>query len=457
MNSDYTTNLGTDSSEMVMRESVNAASAPQEAIDAITKTTLPNATLPPAPEPSKEEKEVTAGEVFKPARHVMELVTNTGERRAQPIRMPASAFFNINSIDRYASKENPTSQFAYILQTVQQQNANGASSYQMNSQRNLMSGYFHRLCVTDVNIQWNIPTINSQNYIFNLSIRNTSTTVVVSKNIALRAEYYTFTELATQLKEAIIFAFSSTVNAVPDFNVTWLDTATGSGYSYEFSTEDNDLQMFFGKELLTDASGNAINCLPGQSYTQAKRAMYKLYMMIGITAAWIGLSQITTVVIATPTYPTLIYTSYIDIISNRLSQFMRVKDSETTFQADTNVITRIYLTNQGMITSPTAVTKPIANTSGLVQGESIVLETLTQHDVYAVGSRPMILNYCPNTPKYIKWDPEQSIIDFDIRVIDEFGDIVPWSQFTQYSPPHTNQTYFTEFFEFQLTVLCSES
>jgi hypothetical protein len=168
--------------------------------------------------------------------------------------------------------------------------------------------------------------------------------------------------------------------------------------------------------------------------------MFKFYTMIGITSNWVGVAQKSVELIATPTYPTLIYTSYIDIISNKLSQYMKVKDSETAWAPDTAVITRIYLTNQGMITAPT-----------------ITQTGTTAFDTYAVGSRAFILNYTPQTPKNIKWDPAQAVNDFDIRVVDEFGDLVPWSQYTTYSPPNTTQTYFTEFFEFQLTVLASET
>jgi hypothetical protein len=93
---------------------------------------------------------------------------------------------------------------------------------------------------------------------------------------------------------------------------------------------------------------------------------------------------------------------------------MRVKDSETSWSPDTSVITRIYLTNQGTITAPSVIYNSLGTPAvGFTE--------------FAVGSRPFILNYTPTTPKNIKWSPNQAIVDFDIRVIDEFGDLVPWS------------------------------
>ena len=126
---------------------------------------------------------------------------------------------------------------------------------------------------------------------------------------------------------------------------------------------------------------------------------------------------------------------------------MRVKDSETSWSPDTSVITRIYLTNQGTITSPSVLYKEITGSAPTQQ---------ITFDEFAVGSRPFILNYTPNTPKNIKWSPDQAVVDFDIRVVDEYGDVVPWNLFTQ-NTILGQPTNFQEFFEFQLTVLCSET
>ena len=385
-------------------------------------------------------------------RSALDLIGSTGEIKAQPIRNPAHAFFNINSIDRYASVTQTTSQFALIDLSYNLLNANPASNFNMSLQRNLLSGYFHRLTVTDVNLQWNIPTINSQNYIFSLSVYNPDTTTVTNANVVLRQDYYTYGELATEIQDSIRTAFPADL---PDMLVTWADSANGSGYRFNFSSE-SDVTMWFAKTL--QATTVATDIIPGTSVEEATRAMKKFYTMIGITSNWIGSSQASTVIQSTPSYPTLIYTSYIDIISNKLCQYMRVKDSETAFQADTSVITRIYLTNQGTITYPVTIYKGSTGTGtqDLSTGATTNAVTNTMED-FPVGARPFVLNYTPATPKNINWTPGQSIIDFDIRVVDEFGDVVPWSQYTAFSPPATEQTYFTEFFEFQLTVLASET
>lgn len=379
-----------------------------------------------------------------------DLMANTGETKAQPIRNPAHAFFNINSIDRYASASNPTSQFALVDLSYNLLNANPASNFNMSLQRNLLSGYFHRLTVSDANLQWNIPTINSQNYIFPMSTKLGDTTATAV--IAIPGGYYTYQELAVKLQDLIRTAFAP---ALADLTVTWSAIVGAGGgtnqFCFVFATQ-TDEEIWFEKQFPQSPIPER---LPGTNDGQALRAMYKFYTMIGITSAWIGESQASSGIATTPSYPTLIYTSYIDIISSKLSQFMRVKDSETSFQADTSVITRIYLTNQGSITYPSSSTigSLTTGTQDLSTG-AISTTTVNAFDDFPVGSRPFILNYTPSTPKNINWNPGQAIIDFDIRVVDEFGDTLPWSQYT---PTGVGTGYFTEFFEFQLTVLASES
>ena len=426
-------------------------SAPEDVINSITKGTIPDAT-PLTQAPPLEEKKITEGEVFKPSKQLLEWLSTTGERRAQPIRNPASAFFNINSIDRYASAQYPTAQFALLTEDAARLAATPASSYNMNLGRNLMSGYFHRLTVTDVNIQFNIPTINIQNYLFTFFTGNAETGDLAFFVVRLPYGYYTFEELASKMQQSIKAVVAGTPYEVPDLTVNWADGGGGSGAGFTFQSNNPNITIALSTTFPAGYTGTPRvdfplegSIQPGTSLAQALRAMYKFYLMIGATTA--VLDRVHTVLVTAPSYPTLIYTSYVDIISNKLSQFMRVKDSETSWSPDTSVITRIYLTNQGTITAPTV---QYTDLSGNPPLQKILFQE------FAVGSRPFILNYTPTTPKNIKWSPDQAVVDFDIRVVDEFGDQVPWDLEIPY-PVGNTESYSQQFFEFQLTVLCSET
>jgi hypothetical protein len=444
----------------------NQTHAPSDVINAITKGTVPDATpvlsrVKEAPTP--EEKKITEGEVFKPSKLLREWLTTTGEKKAQPIRNPASAFFNINSIDRYASVANPIAQFALITTPPTELAATPASSYNMNLGRNLMSGYFHRLTVTDVNVDWNIPTICAQNYIFTFGVQNVALATSAAAVVTLPFRYVTFNELASLLQLRIRDVFNATNYSVDALTVAWTDNTAGLDLNvnlgnesgFVFFSNDVNKKISFISDFPASYTGvpgvlfpNEGSIIPGTSISQARRAMYKFYTMMGITSSI--LNNLTGAFITNPSYPTLIYTSYIDIISNKLSQFMRVKDSETSWSADTNVITRVYLTNQGTVTSPTVIYTDLSGN----QPTQII-----RFDEFGVGSRPFILNYTPQTPKNIKWSPSQTIVDFDIRVVDEFGDVLPWDLAIPFvlNPVTAQTSYSPQFFEFQLTVLCSET
>jgi hypothetical protein len=434
-------------------ESVGATdykSAPEDVINSITKSTIPDAT-PVTQAPPLEESKITEGEVFKPSKQLLEWLSTTGERRAQPIRSPASAFFNINSIDRYASAEYPTAQFALLTQPPARLAGTPASFYNMNLGRNLMSGYFHRLTVTDVNIQFNIPTINIQNYLFTF-FRDDAGGDLAYFVVRLPYGYYTFEELALKMQESIKAVVAATVYALPDLTVNWADGGGGSGAGFTFQSNNPDITIALSSQFPAGYTGKPRTAFPlegsiqqGTSLAQAQRAMYKFYLMLGATSA--VLDTVNTVIVTAPSYPTLIYTSYVDVISNKLSQFMRVKDSETSWSPDTSVITRIYLTNQGTITAPTVQYTDLS-------GNQPLQKILFQE--FAVGSRPFILNYTPQTPKHIKWSPDQAVVDFDIRVVDEYGDRLPWDLAIPYKIGNLN-LLSQQFFEFQLTVLCSET
>jgi hypothetical protein len=436
---------------------MNDMSAPQNIIDAITHSTIPEATIPSLA-PNTEEKQIAKSTVIQPARHVLDLVTNTGERVAKPIRMPASAFFNINSIDRYASALNPVSQYALINTKPNILTANPAGNYNMSLGRNLLTGYFHRLTVTEANLHWNIPTINSQNYLFCMSSVILTTIYQQTLNVYLDIGFYSFTELAAHLQKSIRKTFVGSVAPLDALTVKWIPTLYTGGYRFEFNTNDATTEIIFNNHLV---SSNLGKILPGQTVIQAQNSMLKFYNMIGLTSAQMNLPPYpvppyTTgvfqqILYANPSYPTLIYTGYVDIISTKLSQFMRVKDSETAWAPDTAVIVRIYMSNVNGISA--ALVEP----TGYDASGNVTIGATTTFDTVAIGSRPFVLNYSPITPKHIKWDPAQSLVDFDIRVVDEFGDLVPWNALNQYTDLNNDIIYFQENFEFQLTVLASET
>jgi hypothetical protein len=116
--------------------------------------------------------------------------------------------------------------------------------------------------------------------------------------------------------------------------------------------------------------------------------------------------------------PPMIYTRWLDICSSRLTKFQRVKDATTMPQFKTaDVIARIYAVPPNVSQNPAQAGQ--------------------------LFSEPWIMTIDYNTPKHIKWNPDEPISNFDVTVRDEFGDLMPWSS-----------EYPTEY---QLTILASET
>ena len=300
------------------------------------------------------------------------------EHPGQPQRPPASAQLSINSIDRYSNSVTPVAQYALSQQAGAGNNT--AANFQISLQRPLLSGYFTRLAVSQVQLAWSVPTIvtgvNDQLTIFDVS-NATTTTITVTQG------FYTLPTLAAAIQNAFQTVFGAGT-VVPSPTTYGLTFATNGGGQFRFVSQNQPARVL------------------------------NLYNMLGIVYINTSLSLSTQI-----TGPTrLIYTSYIDIISTKLTQYMRVKDSETSQQPDTSVLCRVYMCPPNQ--------RVAIDASGNLP-----------------GSAPFTLVWDPNTPKHVKWEPNQYIYDFDIQVKDEFGSLVPW---TAKGP-----------FEFQMTLLASET
>jgi hypothetical protein len=90
------------------------------------------------------------------------------------------------------------------------------------------------------------------------------------------------------------------------------------------------------------------------------------------------------------------YTQYIDVCSNALTKFQKLKDSLTQFTY-TDVICRIYLESGLNISSP--------------------------NDGY-FGCRPATLNRQIKDPKYMMWKVDQMIGGIDISYRDDSGNFL---------------------------------
>ncbi len=280
------------------------------------------------------------------------------QRAATTIRQPAYAEVCIDSTDRYKDGYPAGSD----LTTT-------SSNWQTNLSHYALQGYFTRLALTQVQFQWNLPTI--------IAGYNDTFTVLDAAagalNLVLSAGYYTPASLAAQVQTKLQAA------------------AAGSGYTCIFDPAI--------KGLVIEAATSTFTIAVAPLSSRNKRCLQTLgFLVVGLKNPapppnWLN--------IAFGAAPTCLPTRYINVHSSYLAKFQDVKDA-TTSQAIVynDILCRIF---------------PVPGNYRI---------DITEDN--APGSSPFVVNLDYSTAKQVIWNPAEAVGNFDIQLRDEYGDIIPY-------------------------------
>ena len=269
------------------------------------------------------------------------------------------------------------------------------NNFTISSPGALIYGYINRIAVSQIQVQYNIPTIcfnrNDRLAIFSL------TTGVDLVQIPFG--FYTPDELAT----ALTALFAATPALVP----LGLDVQYNVRRGFTFTSQANIDFAFPTPELLlgSNISQNTINTI------------LKTYKVFGMNVENSEIAGLNTDVQISFEYPNFMYTPYIDIYSDVLTNYQTVKDTNTSVEKPKGLVARIYLSGVGNPQYTTETT--------------------------ALGSTPFIMTADLNTPKIIQWSPDVAVPSIDFQLRDCYGDLIPGDL----------ERYPTEF---QMTLLCIE-
>lgn len=242
----------------------------------------------------------------------------------------------------------------------------------------LIYGYIDRIIVSQVQLQYNIPTV----------IANKNDRFYINQQaVVIPYGFYTPDILADLLQVRIRLATN-----VTDCLVTF-DPQDG----FIFSSVGFTIS-FTNPALVPDA---------------VRDNVLKTYRLLGITKDNITSRNTQT----SFDYPNFLYTPYIDIYSDVLTNYQTIKDTNTSIQKFKGMVARIYLSGTGNI----QVTDPNV----------------------ALGSAPFVMTADLNNCKVIKWSPDVAVPSIDFQLYDQYSDFIPGA---------------TEGFstEFQMTLLCIE-
>ena len=272
------------------------------------------------------------------------------------------------------------------------------NNFTISSPGALIYGYIDRIVVSQIQLQYNIPTIcfgrNNK-----LPIFSDASLLPIAETLTIPFGFYTPDELAAAVQALI------TANA----NLTPLQLTVAynlrDGFIFTSGTGLNFYFPSFDLMIVDNFSQSEIN------------VVLKTYRTFGMNTenSEIGgggsPSQISF------EYPNFLYTPYIDIYSDVLTNYQTIKDTNTSVEKPKGLVARIYLSG---------VSSPIFQT-----GEN------------ALGSTPFIMTADLNTPKVIQWSPDIAVPSIDFQLRDCYGDLIPGNV----------ERYPTEF---QMTLLCIE-
>jgi hypothetical protein len=306
------------------------------------------------------------------------------------MRKPLSGFFLLDSADR-----NLTGASTRLSPEAQPWN-----NFSISKPQPLLDGFAKNLAVTEILFPWAIPNITTRNNIFYIEFANGGI-----KQIEIGVGFYNGTALAQEIQNQIddLQGVEFQGNA-PYVNVDY--NQAGRYFSMTVNNENNF--------TLYSSENKQFDFL---TWTQNA----SLLKTLGFNPAQQG-QQITDAIIGSPTF--IRYTNYVDIVSSRLHYDNDIKDGDSSQKTIRDILCRVYCANE-----------------------------VSTFSVDEVGTAPFLIHRQFMTPKYIKLNPKQFFNAIDIKVFDQYGDLV-------YTPPTqvegADLPYTEVYPDFVLTMVSSE-
>lgn len=296
------------------------------------------------------------------------------EHPGTSIRASSTALLTIDTADRMRFDAN-----GYRIDTT------APNDIYINKQQSIVKGYFTRLALTELNMQWNTPNVIESGACKNntLLLERSLTVdgpVVASYTVELAEGFYTPNELAE--------AIQTTLNdGAGVFGVTSWECSYGSrGGAFSLGDTSDTVRFRIHPQNLGQKD-DLCNLMGFSTPSQLFN-----YGVLG-------------------SYAPMVYTPYFDIQSDQLTKKQNVLDGASSTITGTQLLTRVYLNEYGVNRRYDA--EPITP-----EGTGCVI----------VGVRPFSLYREFQNPKQIFWDTKEYIDVIDLRLVDYKGRLL-------YMPP----------------------
>jgi len=335
-----------------------------------------------------------------------------------------NAILAISSTDRYiANFGNAAQPYSNTLEALYFALPPYSNDFQITAPGAIMNGYIDKIIISQIQLQYNLPTIMPN--VNDLFVIRYESAVGSGSFIFTRFDipygFYTPDELAaileiqlgTYVDSNFTVRYQQNVNvyvgakigAVPGFIFL---SNTGRRFSFPNTTEwaNTPVSLTNSLKLYRTMGINLINSFPETQQTSSLP-------------------------------PEFLYTPYVDIYSDALTNYQKLKDTDSSTSKRKGLIARVYLSGVG---APQLTTSSSVNQAGTIISSS-----------NALGSYPFVATFDLNNPKIINWTPDTAINSLDFQMRDCYGDLL--FVHDPYADPEATETFNSEF---QMTLLCVE-
>jgi len=288
------------------------------------------------------------------------------------------------------------SPFNSFLQQIYLKNPPFGNNFTLQSSSSYIYGYIQKIIVSQIQLNYNVPTVNAT-LNDTLYIVDNSTTFPTFHTITIPFGYYYADELAAAVQDLI-----RTTTPFTGMTVVFVPRD-----GFVFTAAAPYANDFYFPDMAT------LQAYLGSIYENRVIGALRTYRLFGITIDNFNPSTTQT----SGSYPIFLYTPFIDIYSNSLTNYQNIKDTNTSVPNTKNLLSRIYLSSTGNIQKTTPIN--------------------------ALGTEPFILTSDLNTPKIISWTPDVAVTQIDLQLRDQYGELLP-------GPDYGFET------EYQMTLLCVE-
>jgi hypothetical protein len=278
------------------------------------------------------------------------------------------------------------------------------NKFTLQKPESLMESFARRITPTEIRFPWAIPNINEYTNFLYLTLDGDVTEIKVS----LPAGFYTPTELAVQVTKDISgAAVAAGYTAANCPTVAW----EPANFQFVWTCGNVSFTIYPFREFIAD-------------YDRQYALRPSLLRLMGVPFNSIigpGLVTPGSTLVGNTTFAQ--YTDFIDIVSDKLNYNTDVRDGYSGTAANPSLILRLYLADEVSVTQ----TVP-------------------------TGCRPFLIHRQFKNAKAIKWNPESMIDWLDIKVIDQYGNLVPLIDYT-----YLGETIKRDYPNFQITLVASEN